>query len=41
MCEQGAEKPARGSKACSHTDEMKAILKESLIYVDTWQKNPW
>lgn len=38
MCEQGVEKPARGPKACSHADEIKAILKEALIYADTWQK---
>lgn len=38
MCEQGAEKPARGPKTCSHTDEIKAILQEVLIYADTWQK---
>lgn len=38
MCEQGAEKPARGPKPCSHTDEIKTILQQVLIYADTWQK---
>lgn len=28
----------RGSKACSHIDEIKAIL-QVLTYADTWQKD--
>lgn len=39
MCERGAEKSVRGPKACSHIDEIKAILQEVLIYADTWQKD--